>query len=162
MEKILLTLENVWKKYKLAKDGELSILKGINLQITAGSFAIIMGPSGSGKSTLMHLLGLLDMPSEGKIYLEEQDISKFSEDKLAEQRGRRIGFIFQQFNLLQNLTALENVMLPMVFQGVSEKKRKEKAMNLLEMVNLKERIGHKPAEVSGGEQPRIFPFPIHS
>ena len=116
MEKILLTLENVWKKYKLAKDGELSILKGINLQITAGSFAIIMGPSGSGKSTLMHLLGLLDMPSEGKIYLEEQDISKFSEDKLAEQRGRRIGFIFQQFNLLQNLTALENVTLPMILR----------------------------------------------
>jgi len=153
--KPLIKLENVWKKYKLAKDGELSILKGINIEISQGSFATIMGPSGSGKSTLMYLLGLLDMPSEGKIYLEGKDISKFSEDKLAAIRGKKIGFIFQQFNLLQNLTALENVMLPMIFQGVAESKRIERAKALLDSVDLEHRIDHKPTEVSGGEQQRI-------
>lgn len=155
MAETLLKLENVWKKYKLAKDGELSILKGINLEIILGSFATIMGPSGSGKSTLMYLLGLLDMPSEGKIYLEGQDISKLSEDKLAEVRGKKIGFIFQQFNLLQNLTALENVMLPMIFQGVPEEQRRERAKALLDSVDLGHRIAHKPTEMSGGEQQRI-------
>ena len=155
MQETLLKLENVWKKYKLAKDGELSILKGISLEITLGSFATIMGPSGSGKSTLMYLLGLLDMPSEGKIYLEGQDISKLSEDKLAEVRGKKIGFIFQQFNLLQNLTALENVMLPMIFQGVPEEQRRERAKALLDSVDLEHRIDHRPTEMSGGEQQRI-------
>jgi len=155
MAEVLIKLENVWKTYKLARDGELPILKGVNLEIPAGSFATIMGPSGSGKSTLMYLLGLLDMPSRGKIYLEGQDVSAFSEDKLAQVRGKKIGFIFQQFNLLQNLTALENVMLPMIFQGIPEEQRKEKARILLESVNLKHRIDHKPTEMSGGEQQRI-------
>ncbi|MEK7541087.1 MAG: ABC transporter ATP-binding protein [Patescibacteria group bacterium] len=155
MEEPLIKLENVWKKYKLAKDGELSILKGINLEIILGSFVTIMGPSGSGKSTLMYLLGLLDMPSEGKIYLEGQDISKLSEDKLAEVRGKKIGFIFQQFNLLQNLTALENVMLPMIFQGVPETHRRDRAKTFLDSVDLEHRITHKPTEMSGGEQQRI-------
>lgn len=150
-----LKLENVWKTYKLAKDGELPILKGVNLEINPGSFATIMGPSGSGKSTLMYLLGLLDMPTKGKIFVEGQDVSDLSEDRLAQLRGKKIGFIFQQFNLLQNLTALENVMLPMIFQGVPEEKRREKAMQLLESVNLGKRVHHKPTEVSGGEQQRI-------
>ena len=104
----------------------MSVLKGVNLEIAPGSFVTIMGPSGSGKSTLMYMLGLLDTPSEGKVFLQGQDTTNFSEDRLAEVRGRRIGFIFQQFNLLKNLTALENVMLPMVFQGIPEEKRKEK------------------------------------
>lgn len=155
MAEVLLKLENVWKKYKLAKDGELPILKGINLEIASGSFATIMGPSGSGKSTLMYLLGLLDMPSEGKIYLEGKDISRFSEDKLATVRGKKIGFIFQQFNLLQNLTAIENVMLPMIFQGVPEVQRRIRAKALLDSVDLEHRIDHKPTEMSGGEQQRI-------
>lgn len=151
----MLKLENVWKTYKLAADGELPILRGINLEINQGSFATIMGPSGSGKSTLMYLLGLLDMPSRGKIYLQGQDVSVFSEDKLAEIRGKKIGFIFQQFNLLQNLTALENVMLPMIFQGINEAERKRKAEALLRSVNLENRMAHKPTEMSGGEQQRI-------
>lgn len=155
MGEALLRLENVWKKYKLAKDGELSILKGVNIEIVPGSFVTIMGPSGSGKSTLMYLLGLLDMPSEGKTYFEGKDISKFSQDELAEIRGKKIGFIFQQFNLLQNLTALENVMLPMIFQGVSENKRIERAKALLDSVDLEHRVEHKPSEMSGGEQQRI-------
>ena len=151
----LIKLEGVWKTYKLGKDEELPILKNVNLEIYPGSFATIMGPSGSGKSTLMHLLGLLDMPSKGKIYLQGRDVSNFSEDKLAEIRGKKIGFIFQQFNLLQNLTALENVMLPMIFQGIPENVRREKAKQLLVSVNLQKRIDHKPAEMSGGEQQRI-------
>src|SRR3989344_8087113 len=154
MTEPLIRLENVWKIYKLGKL-ELPVLRGINLEITPGSFVTIMGPSGSGKSTLMYLLGLLDSPSRGKVFLQDQDTSFFLEDKLAEVRGKKIGFIFQQFNLLQNLTALENVMLPMIFQGVSESRRREKATELLESVNLGKRIKHKPAEMSGGEQQRI-------
>jgi len=150
----LIKLENVWKTYKLGET-DLSVLKGVNLEIKVGSFATIMGPSGSGKSSLMYMLGLLDTPSKGKIYLQGQDTSNFSQDKLAEVRGKKIGFIFQQFNLLQNLTALENVMLPMIFQGISESKRKEKAKKLLESVNLGQRLNHRPSEMSGGEQQRI-------
>lgn len=155
MPEPLIKLENVKKTYKLAGDGELPILKGVNLEINPGSFATIMGPSGSGKSTLMYLLGLLDLPTEGKIYLEGKDVSKFSEDQLAEIRGKKIGFIFQQFNLLQNLTALENVMLPMIFQGLPEEVRREQAKRLLISVNLHKRMNHKPMEMSGGEQQRI-------
>jgi len=154
MAEALIKFENVWKNYKLGETN-LSVLRGINLEIMLGFFVTIMGPSGSGKSTLMYLLGLLDTPSEGKVYLQGQDTSNFSEDRLAEVRGKKIGFIFQQFNLLQNLTALENVMLPMIFQGISEEKRKEKAKQLLESVNLGQRINHRPSEMSGGEQQRI-------
>lgn len=154
MAEAMIKLENVWRRYKLGETS-LTILKGINLEIAPGTFATIMGPSGSGKSTLMYMLGLLDTPSDGKIYLDGQDTSNFSEDKLAVVRGKKIGFIFQQFNLLLNLTALENVMLPMIFQGVSEEHRKEKAKKLLESVNLGARINHKPTEMSGGEQQRI-------
>ena len=154
MEETVIKLENVWKKFKLG-DENLSILKGVNLEITSGSFVTIMGPSGSGKSTLMYLLGLLDVPTEGKILLSGQDVSRFSEDRLAQVRGEKIGFIFQQFNLLQNLTALENVMLPMVFQGITEGERIKKAKALLDSVDLEHRINHKPKEMSGGEQQRI-------
>lgn len=154
MSNVLIKLENVWKTYKLGEN-DLSVLRGVNVEIISGSFVTIMGPSGSGKSTLMYLLGLLDTPSRGKVYLQERDTSDFSDDKLAEVRGEKIGFIFQQFNLLQNLTALENVMLPMIFQGVSEEIRRSKAKQFLESVNLGERINHKPSEMSGGEQQRI-------
>ncbi len=154
MPESLIKLENVWKTYKLGST-ELSVLKGVNLEIDLGSFTTIMGPSGSGKSTLMYMLGLLDTPSRGKIFLQGKDTSNFSEDKLAEIRGKKIGFIFQQFNLLQNLTALENVVLPMIFQGIPETERKEKAKKLLESVNLSLRLNHKPMEMSGGEQQRI-------
>jgi len=155
MTEPLIKLQDVWKIYRFGKDNELPILKGVNLEINPGSFATIMGPSGSGKSTLMYMLGLLDTASKGKIFLQGQDVSNFSEDKLAEVRGKKIGFIFQQFNLMQNLSALENVMLPMIFQGVPEAKRKEKATKLLESVNLGTRLKHKPSEMSGGEQQRI-------
>lgn len=153
-EKSLIKLENVWKIYQLGKV-ELEILKGISLEIAPGNFVVILGPSGSGKSTLLHIIGLLDIPTKGKVFLRGQDTSELSEDELAQIRGRKIGFIFQQFNLLSNLTALENVMIPMIFQGIPEKERINRAEFLLESVGLKERITHRPFELSGGEQQRI-------
>ena len=147
-------LENVWKIYQIGKV-KLEVLKGINLEIAPGNFVVILGPSGSGKSTLLHIIGLLDTPTKGKVFLKDQDTSQFSEDELAQIRGKKIGFIFQQFNLLPNLTALENVMIPMIFQGIPEKERINRAEFLLESVGLKERITHRPFELSGGEQQRI-------
>lgn len=154
IEEPLIKLENVWKIYQLGMV-DLEILKGINLEIAPGNFVVILGPSGSGKSTLLHIIGLLDTPTKGKVFLRDQDTSLLSEDELAQIRGQKIGFIFQQFNLLQNLTALENVMLPMIFQGITEKGRIERAEFLLEAVGLGERIRHRPFELSGGEQQRI-------
>ena len=150
----LIKLENVWKIYQLGKV-ELTVLKEINFEINRGSFVSIIGPSGSGKSTLLNIIGCLDIPTKGKIFLDGQDIQKLSEDELAKIRGKKIGFVFQQFNLLPNLTAIENVVLPMVFQKIPEEKRFGRAKKLLEMVGLGERIFHKPAELSGGEQQRV-------
>ena len=150
----VIKLENVKKSYHLG-DSELSVLKGIDLDIMPGSFVSIMGPSGSGKSTLMYLLGLLDLPTSGKIYLEGRDVSQLSDNELALLRGKKIGFIFQQFNLLPNLTALENVILPMIFQGVSPDERLEKAKKLLKSVDMEKRMNHRPLELSGGEQQRV-------
>ena len=150
----VIKLENVWKTYQLGKV-ELTVLKGINLEVSAGDFVAIMGASGSGKSTLMYIIGCLDVPTKGKVFLEGEDVSKLSENQLALIRGRKIGFVFQQFNLLPNLNALENVTLPMVFQGVSETKRIERAEKLLASVNLENRLYHKPSELSGGERQRI-------
>ena len=130
-------------------------MRNVTLSIKEQEFSCIMGPSGSGKSTLLHILGGLDVPTKGKVFLEGQTISELSEDDLAEIRGKRIGFVFQQFNLLHNLTALENVMLPMVFQGVDEKKRMERAKKLLTDFGLEKRFFHTPSELSGGERQRI-------
>jgi len=150
----LIKLENVWKIYQLGKV-ELTVLRGINLEIHPGAFVTIMGPSGSGKSTLMHIVGCLDVPTKGKVFLEKQNIMELSEDDLAQIRGQRIGFVFQQFNLLQSLNALENVMLPMVFQGVPENKRIKRAKELLTSLDLGKRIYHRPSELSGGERQRV-------
>jgi len=150
----IIKLDNVWKIYNLGKI-ELPVLRGVNLEIFPGSFVVILGPSGSGKSTMLNMVGCLDLPTKGAIYLEGEDISQMSENQLAQARGKKIGFIFQQFNLLQNLNALENVMIPMIFQGKSEKNRQEKAKVLLASVGLSERIKHRPTELSGGEQQRI-------
>ncbi len=150
----IIKLENVWKIYQLGKV-ELTILKNISLEITPGAFVVILGPSGSGKSTLLNMVGCLDLPTKGKVFLNDKDISKMSEDELAQIRGQKIGFIFQQFNLLQNLDALENIMMPMIFQGKSETERQERAKSLLASLGLKERISHRPSELSGGEQQRI-------
>lgn len=130
-------------------------IDGLNLSVREGEFVAIMGPSGSGKSTTMNLVGSLDVPSHGRIILEGNDTSKMSESDLAQLRGRKIGFIFQQFNLIPNLTALENVMLPMMFQGIPERERAERAKELLKEVELSHRMDHYPGELSGGEQQRV-------
>jgi putative ABC transport system ATP-binding protein len=150
----IIKLDSVWKVYNLGKI-ELPVLKGVSLEIAPGSFVVILGPSGSGKSTMLNMIGCLDLPTKGKIFLDGKNISEMSEDQLAQVRGEKIGFIFQQFNLLQNLTAIENVMLPMIFQGKSETERRERAKSLLISLGLGERINHRPAELSGGEQQRI-------
>ncbi len=147
-------MENVWKIYEFGKI-ELNVLKDVSLEIAPGAFVVILGPSGSGKSTMLHMVGCLDLPTKGRIFLDGKDISKMSEDELAQARGQKIGFIFQQFNLLPNLSALENVMMPMIFQGKSEEERQERAKFLLNSLGLKERILHRPTELSGGEQQRI-------
>jgi len=154
MAEELIKIQDVWKTYKLG-EVDLTVLKGVSLVINKGSFVAIMGPSGSGKSTLLHILGGLDVPTKGEVFLDKENITKLSEDDLAEIRGQRIGFVFQQFNLLHNLTALENVMLPMIFQGVDQKKRIERAKNLLINLGLEKRFFHKPGELSGGESQRI-------
>jgi len=152
--KPIIKLENVWKTYQLGKV-ELVALKGINLEITPGAFVTIMGASGSGKSTLLNIIGCLDIPTKGKVFLRGQDVSLLSEDKLSQIRGKTIGFVFQEFNLLPNLNALENVELPMIFQEVSQTFREKKAKELLISVGLGKRIFHQPAELSAGERQRV-------
>lgn len=133
----------------------LQVLKGISLDIFKNEYVALMGPSGSGKSTLMNILGCLDTPTAGKYILNNQDVSKMIDNALAEIRNKEIGFVFQQFNLLPRLTALENVALPLVYAGMSKKQRNEKAMNMLELVNLSDRSHHKPNELSGGQSQRV-------
>lgn len=150
----ILEIKDVWKIYKM---GEVTVpaLRGLNLNIRKGEFIAIMGPSGSGKSTAMNMVGVLDVPSRGKVLLNGIDISKLSESDLAQIRGRTIGFIFQQFNLIHTLSALENVTLPMLFQGVQKSERVKRATELLKMVGLGDRMHHKPSEMSGGQQQRV-------
>lgn len=150
----ILELKDVWKIYRMG-DVEVTALSGLNLTVRKGEFLSIMGPSGSGKSTAMNMIGCLDVPSKGHIFLECKDISMMSESDLAQVRGRKIGFIFQQFNLISTLTALENVTLPMIFQEIPRADRIIKAKRLLELVELKDRMYHKPNELSGGQQQRV-------
>jgi len=152
--KPLIKLENVWKIYQLGQV-EFPALRGISLEINPGSFVVIMGTSGSGKSTLLNVIGALDTPTKGRVFWKGQDISHFSQDELAQIRAQGIGFVFQQFNLLPNFNAIENVMLPMVFQGVDEAQRKEQASTLLTSLDLAGKFFHRPTELSGGEQQRI-------
>ena len=128
---------------------------GINLEIKKGDFVAIVGPSGSGKSTMMNLVGALDMASKGDIFLDNQNIEHLSESDLATIRGKKIGFIFQNFNLIPTLTAMENVMLPMTFQEIDEEERRNKARELLNSVKLGHRLKHLPGELSGGERQRV-------
>ncbi len=150
----IIRAENVWKVYGKG-DAATYALKGVNVEIYPGEFAAIMGPSGSGKSTLMHILGLLDTPTKGHVYVHGWDVSKLSEDERAIIRRKTIGFVFQQYNLSPSLTALENVELPMLFAGVPAKQRRERARKLLEMVDLGNRLYHYPSQLSGGQQQRV-------
>ena len=153
-EKPVIELKNIWKSYKVGGT-LLHALKGVDLEVYKGEFVIILGKSGSGKSTLMHMVGALDTPSKGKIFLESKDISKLDESNLSQIRGRKIGFVFQQFNLIPILDAIENVSLPMLFQEIEQDLREERSRKLLALVGLGERMAHKPTELSGGEQQRV-------
>ena len=132
-QQIILELEDVWKTYDMGKAGKLTVLKKINLDIKEGEFVAITGPSGSGKSTMMNIVGALDVPSQGAVYLEDKNIAKMSQSSLAVLRGKKIGFIFQQFNLVPTLSALENVMLPMEFVDEDPYTTKKRARELLSM-----------------------------
>ncbi len=152
--KTLVEIKDVWKIYKMG-EVEVPALKGLNLKINQGEFVVVMGPSGSGKSTAMNMIGCLDTPTKGKIFLDNQNISSLEESELAKIRGKKIGFIFQKFNLIQSLTALENVALTMAFQDISKEDRDQKAEELLALVGLHSRKSHRPSELSGGEQQRV-------
>ncbi len=150
----IIELKNVHKIYELGKV-KINAVAGISLKIRKGDFISIIGPSGSGKSTVMHLIGGLDLPSKGAVFINKKNTALMDDDKLAHLRGRTIGFIFQTFNLINTATAVENVMLPMTFQGISEEEGRVKAIKLLENLGLGHRLNHKPQELSGGEQQRI-------
>ncbi len=152
--KNIIELKDVAKHYEMGKN-LVRALDCINIQIKRGDFVAIMGPSGSGKSTSMNLIGSLDLATQGNIYLDGHDIEYLEESELAQIRGKKIGFIFQQFNLIPNLTAKENVMLPMLFQGKDEFYREMKAEELLKLVELGERMDHYPNQLSGGQQQRV-------
>jgi len=151
----LIKIDNVWKKYDMGETEPLVVLKEINLEIRKNEFVAITGPSGSGKSTMVHIVGALDKPSWGAVYLKNKNIAEMSESALASLRGKTIGFIFQQFNLIPTLTALQNVMLPMEVINIPEKEAKERAQKLLEMLGLGDRLNHKPNQLSGGQQQRV-------
>ncbi|MEE6186378.1 MULTISPECIES: ABC transporter ATP-binding protein [Chitinophagaceae] len=150
----IIHIEQLRKSYFMGPH-ELPVLKGISLDIYKNEYVALMGPSGSGKSTLMNILGCLDSPTSGTYILNGHDVSKMADNALAEIRNKEIGFVFQQFNLLPRLTALENVALPLIYAGVPKNIRNEKAMHVLEMVNLTERSHHKPNELSGGQCQRV-------
>ena len=136
-------------------DNIVKAVDGISIDIKRGDFVAVMGPSGSGKSTSMNLIGSLDMPTHGHIFLDGEDISLLDESELAQVRGKNIGFIFQQFNLIPTLTVKENVVLPMTLQGVSEEEREEKAEKILRRLDLFDRMDHYPNQISGGQQQRV-------
>lgn len=154
MAKPIIKVLNLSKVYRTA-DIETVVLTDVSLQINKGEFVAIMGPSGSGKSTLMHILGALDLPTEGTYELDGHEVGNLGDDELAEIRNRKIGFVFQAYNLLPRTTALENVMLPMDYAGVSDEEQAEKAKKWLEIVGLSDRMGYTPNKLSGGQQQRV-------
>lgn len=151
---MIITVDNINKTYKNGSL-ELQVLKNISFKVDKGEFLAIMGSSGSGKSTMMNILGCLDNQYEGRYILDGIDISKSNENELSEIRNKKIGFIFQSFNLLPRLTALENVELPLVYSSIPKEERHKRANELLEMVGLKDRIHHRPNELSGGQRQRV-------
>ncbi|MDX2106933.1 MAG: ABC transporter ATP-binding protein [Candidatus Melainabacteria bacterium] len=154
MSEFLVELQDVWRTYNQGAE-PVHALQGVSLQIKESEYVAIMGTSGSGKSTLMNLLGCLDRPSQGHYLLAGTDISSRSEDELAEIRNRMVGFVFQQFNLLPSMSALDNVMLPLVYAGVQKEQRIMRAQEALKELGLGNRMDHKPSELSGGQQQRV-------
>ncbi len=150
----IVRVSGVTKDFKLSKT-LVHVLKGVDLEIKTGEYISIMGPSGSGKTTLFNMIGGLDKPTSGSVFIDEIDISQLDAYELAWLRCRKIGYIFQTFNIIQVMTALENVTLPMIFAGISDDEAREKGMELLDIVGLKKRFQHKPSELSGGQQQRV-------
>jgi putative ABC transport system ATP-binding protein len=150
----MITLKNIYKTYSMGQNS-VTALDNVSLNIAKHEFVAIIGPSGSGKSTLMNILGCLDVPSSGSYVLDGNEISVMSDNQLADIRNTRIGFIFQGFNLLKKLTAIENVELPLVYQGISQKERHRRSVEALEAVGLGDRVRHTPNELSGGQQQRV-------
>jgi lipoprotein-releasing system ATP-binding protein len=155
MGNTILKAENIQKSFQTTKKLKLNVLKGISLELEANKITVIIGASGAGKSTLLHILGVLDRPDDGKVIFNEENIFHYNDDKLAKFRNKHIGFIFQFHHLLPEFTAIENVMIPQMINGTSFNKVKQKSEELLNTVGLSERINHKPAELSGGEQQRV-------
>lgn len=150
----MIELYNVYKIYRMGSN-EVYALNDVNLKINAHEFVAIVGPSGSGKSTLMNILGCLDTPTSGTYILDGHDVSKLNDNQLADIRSNKIGFIFQSFNLIAQLTAIENVELPMIYKGIPAKERHRRAREALKMVGLESRLHHRPRELSGGQQQRV-------
>lgn len=154
MAQEIIHLKNVAKYYEMG-ESLVKAVDGVSIKIEKGDFVAIMGPSGSGKSTMMNLVGSLDLATNGDIYLDKFDIEHLEESELAQIRGRKVGFIFQGFNLIPNLTAKENIMLPMLFQNIIKEEREKKAIELLALVDLSDRADHYPNQLSGGQQQRV-------
>lgn len=154
-KKPLIEMNNIIKKYYIGEPNELEILHGIDLKIYEGEFVAIVGESGSGKSTLMNIIGVLDKPTDGEYYLDGINVNSSSEKDMNNIRNQKIGFVFQNFNLIGRTSAIKNVELPMLYAGISSSKRTEKAMELLEKVGMADRYNHKPNELSGGQKQRV-------
>lgn len=154
-KKLLINMKNIVKKYYIGEPNELEILHGIGVKIYEGEFVAIVGESGSGKSTLMNIIGVLDKPTEGEYYLEGINVKNASEKDMNNIRNQKIGFVFQNFNLIGRTSALKNVELPMLYAGINSKKRTERAMELLKKVGMEERCNHQPNELSGGQKQRV-------
>lgn len=155
MSEPVIRMENIIKRYYEGKPNELQILNGINLFVNKGEFVSIVGESGSGKSTLMNIIGVLDRQTEGKYFLEGQDVNEMTDEVRSAVRNRRIGFVFQNFNLLPRANALKNVMVPLMYSDERIREQKEKAMEMLKMVSMDDRAGHRPNELSGGQKQRV-------
>lgn len=154
MENTLIAFHNVWKTYQMG-EFQVNALKNVNLELGRKEFAAIIGPSGSGKSTMMNLLGCLDIPSKGEIFLKGRNIALLEESDLASFRGRTIGFVFQQYNLIPGMTALENVLLPLEIQEIDDSVAQKRAKELLTLVGLSDKMQNKPSQLSGGQQQRV-------
>lgn len=150
----MIDLKKITKTYDMGSV-QVEVLRGISLHVDEGEFLAIVGPSGSGKSTLMNMIGCLDTPTTGEYYLDGKEISTYNEKQLSKIRNQKIGFIFQKFNLLPKLSALENVELPLIYRGMSHKERRQRSIDALTKVGLEDRMNHKPTELSGGQQQRV-------
>ena len=151
----IIQIEGVEKRYVLGGEADVLALRGVDLRITAGSYVAIMGPSGSGKSTMLNILGCLDRPTAGSYWLGGEDVARMPDDELSEARGRKIGFIFQSYNLIAQLSVLENIEVPLLYQGQDPRDHRDRCLELARLVGLGERLGHRPSQLSGGQQQRV-------